>query len=208
MLISKFFLGHVNWSHGLHVLKIFSPRVGLWLCKCPWSRDGLRLGGGLTSGVERIDANAAGTRSRRQSHSERQGSRVTRASPSHKTVGAGEGIYGRLVLFHLLVGPTRLYIRQLGKTDGNEAGDSEGNQESMSDSQHLQPYIQWTCRRPQHPSWECPWASGLNLMKRIQPEFKHGRLLPTPTGQLQASNNPCIMLMGSLAFPEVGLQAI
>lgn len=69
---------------------------------------------------------------------------LLRASLSHKTVGAGEGVYGRLIALRLLVGPTRLYIRQLGKTDGNEAGDSEGNQESMSDSQHLQPYIQRT----------------------------------------------------------------
>lgn len=197
MLISKFFLKHVNRSHDLHVLKIFIPRVGLWLYKCPWSHDALRLGGSLTSGMEGTDANAAGTRSRRQSHSEWQGSRVTRASPYHKTVGAGEGVYGRLVLLHLLVGPTWLYIRQLGKTDGNEAGNSEGNQVWLpapstlysADLQNTHELQAWT------------WWKGSTLSSRTAGccplQLVNCRLV-----------TPCIRLVGSLAFLEVGLQAI
>lgn len=65
-----------------------------------------------------------------------------RAIPSYKTVGAAEEMYGRLVPLHLLRGPTELYTRQYGRKDGNKVGATEGNQESMSDSQHFQPTIQ------------------------------------------------------------------
>lgn len=168
----------------------------------------LRLGGGLMKGVEWTGTNATGTdQGGRATQSDRDVG-FTRAIPSYKTVGAGQDICGRLAHLHLLVGPTQLYIKQFVKKDGNEGGSSEGNQESMSDSHQLQPSTQLTCRRPWHPSPEnCPGASALDLMERIQLEFRDCRLLPTPAKWLQMSDTPCIMLVGSLAFLEVGLQA-